>query len=232
MGLINRLKELKDLEVESLFSDLSQDGSELDDPSLVEVDDEEALLEDETLDYGALDPELEEEDEAPKAAKSRAKKPVKKRKRPKYGPRGTVGPAPRFTWREVACSDGTSIPGNLRGNAVRVARSMNNLRIRVAKHYGVPVANVYVQVNSWYRTPAYNRKIGGVSNSQHLTGKAMDVVFTVKTKRGLKRVPTKVLFRIGGNCYRFAHGGRGLYPNFNHFDVGPGPRTWVGSGGG
>ena len=33
-----------------------------------------------------------------------------------------------------------------------------------------------VLVNSWYRDPAYNARIGGVARSMHLTGGAADVV--------------------------------------------------------
>lgn len=32
-----------------------------------------------------------------------------------------------------------------------------------------------VKVTSSYRSPAYNRKVGGATNSRHLTGTAMDI---------------------------------------------------------
>ena len=32
-----------------------------------------------------------------------------------------------------------------------------------------------MKVNAWYRTPAYNKKVGGNSNSLHLRGVATDI---------------------------------------------------------
>ena len=39
------------------------------------------------------------------------------------------------------------------------------------EHFGIPIV-----VSSGYRCPALNRAVGGVSNSQHLTGEATDIV--------------------------------------------------------
>lgn len=38
------------------------------------------------------------------------------------------------------------------------------------------LGNVAIHINSWYRSPEVNRAVGGVSNSQHLTGEAIDFV--------------------------------------------------------
>lgn len=60
-----------------------------------------------------------------------------------------------------------------------------------------------VGVNSWYRSPAHNRAVGGASNSTHTQGIAADVVF----KQDGKRVPAKLIccllqdFGIGGIAY-------------------------------
>lgn len=34
-----------------------------------------------------------------------------------------------------------------------------------------------MKVNAWYRTPSYNKSVGGVANSSHLEGKATDISF-------------------------------------------------------
>lgn len=34
-----------------------------------------------------------------------------------------------------------------------------------------------IYVNSWYRSDEHNRRVGGVSNSQHLDGSAIDITF-------------------------------------------------------
>ena len=39
------------------------------------------------------------------------------------------------------------------------------------EHFGIPIV-----VSSGYRCPALNQAIGGVSNSQHLTGEATDII--------------------------------------------------------
>lgn len=51
---------------------------------------------------------------------------------------------------------------------VRVAKVMEDIR----KMYG----NKPIQVNSWYRDPAYNSAIGGASMSRHMEGDAVDFV--------------------------------------------------------
>ena len=46
------------------------------------------------------------------------------------------------------------------------------------KIYGKPM-----KINSGYRTPAHNRKVGGVSTSSHLIGRAADIHCTHTGKR-------------------------------------------------
>lgn len=88
---------------------------------------------------------------------------------PAYGLFGTKGPAPRFTWGEVQSNDGDPTPTEpgIRDAIVRTARNVNALRILIAREYGVPVAHVYVGVNSWRRSVAWNAKVGGERDSFH-----------------------------------------------------------------
>lgn len=45
------------------------------------------------------------------------------------------------------------------------------------------IAGVQFKINSGYRTPAQNRKVGGVSTSSHLIGRAADIHCTHTGKR-------------------------------------------------
>lgn len=151
--------------------------------------------------------------------------------KPKYGFNGTVGPAVRFTWAETESGDGEPVKGVVKQNAVRQARYLNELRKNIAKHYGVSFGDVSIGVNSWYRSPSYNNKIGGAKLSQHMSGKATDITVAVN---GGRLHPRKVAelaesvpaFRKGGiGWYDAAHG------NFTHVDHrGDGPARWVNKG--
>lgn len=157
--------------------------------------------------------------------------------RPKYGVRGTVGPAVRFTWGEVECTDGSNPVGEIKKRTVRQAQLLNQLRKHIAKHYGLKFNEVLISVNSWYRSPAYNAQIGGAKFSQHIEGRATDIRITITppgqhpvtlTPKKVAELATSVPeFRAGGiGWYDAAHG------NFTHVDHRPnGPARWVNNGG-
>jgi hypothetical protein len=71
-----------------------------------------------------------------------------------------------------------------------------------------------ITVNSGYRTPAHNAKVGGGSNSAHLYGQAADVV--VKDKTG-KIVPSKkVCLYLEGIGWKWSIG---MMHNATHIDT-------------
>lgn len=74
-----------------------------------------------------------------------------------------------FTWEEARCRCGqcTGWGGNTVESEIRETAEWAE-KVRAA------LGNVPMRVNSWYRCPAYNRRIGGVQNSQHILGKAID----------------------------------------------------------
>jgi len=150
----------------------------------------------------------------------------------KYGVNGTIGPAFRFTWAETTCTDGTKIPTAYRSRAVKSGRALNKLRKRVAKRYGVKFTDVSINVNSWYRSPAYNKKIGGATFSQHVEGRATDVTVHVN---GHGKVHPGRVAEIAAQVPEFASGGIGWYDekhgSFTHVDTRPnGPARWINKG--
>lgn len=74
-------------------------------------------------------------------------------------------------------------------------------------------------INSAYRTPAYNQKIGGSLGSQHVYGRAFDV-----SLRGIKKYKIEDLAKLA-RITGFT--GIGLYDTFIHVDNRPsGPAEW------
>ena len=120
-----------------------------------------------------------------------------------------------FTWAEARCHCG-ECPGW--GNSTTQAAIRRTAEW--AEEVRAALGNVPMRVNSWYRCPAYNRKIGGASNSQHLLGKAID--FGTKTLS-----PRTVQNILSGR--RDLVVGLGRYRGFTHIDRRePPPATWRG----
>jgi uncharacterized protein YcbK (DUF882 family) len=83
------------------------------------------------------------------------------------------------------------------------------------------LGNRPVTIHSAYRPPAYNRQVGGVSNSTHIDGLAADIsVADISTER-LRQVCEQI---IGDD------GGVGYYPTqlFCHIDVRGSRSRWTG----
>lgn len=71
-----------------------------------------------------------------------------------------------FKVREFACKDGTiSTP---------ISQELVTMLQRLRDRLGVPI-----NISSAYRTPKYNKAVGGSTNSQHLYGKAADITCSV-----------------------------------------------------
>lgn len=64
--------------------------------------------------------------------------------------------------------DGIVVPAaQITANIIKIARELDTIR----SQFG----NRPITVNSWYRDPVSNRAVGGVRNSQHLWGWAVDI---------------------------------------------------------
>lgn len=78
-------------------------------------------------------------------------------------------PNGHFSWAE-ATHNGSRIPANetVVEGILRVAEVMEEVREYLGDRP--------IQINSWYRDPASNRRVGGASRSRHLSGDAVDFV--------------------------------------------------------
>lgn len=74
-----------------------------------------------------------------------------------------------------------------------------------------------VLITSGYRTESYNQKVGGVKNSQHLLGKASDIIVKGMEITELSRIAKIVGFN-----------GIGIYKTFLHVDVREHESNWIG----
>lgn len=116
------------------------------------------------------------------------------------------GLSANFSLSEFKCHDGTAVPSRYLPNVQRLARNLEALR--------AAFGGASIHVNSGYRSPAYNRSVGGARNSQHLYAAAADIVVAGKTARQVK-AKIEELIRSGA----MEEGGVGLYSSFVHYDV-------------
>jgi len=121
-----------------------------------------------------------------------------------------------FSLHEFDCRDGSCVPPELMGNVEELARNLQVLR----DHLGIPV-----NIISGYRTPKYNRKIGGARRSQHMLAKAGDIKIPGLTPREVKSIIVQ-LIKEG----KMKPGGVGLYKTFTHYDVRGRNARWYGTG--
>jgi uncharacterized protein YcbK (DUF882 family) len=118
----------------------------------------------------------------------------------------------KFDLSEFACNDGTDVPAEYLPNVISLAKNLQVLRDTLKKP---------VTINSGYRSPDYNKKIGGASKSQHLLAKAADI-----------RVPGLLAIEVYNVILRLIeqgkmhNGGLGLYDTFVHYDVRATPARW------
>lgn len=110
-----------------------------------------------------------------------------------------------FKLSEFRCKDGTDVPEELMDNVKQLAKNLQVLR----EHLGTSIT-----VISGYRTPEYNKKIGGAKRSQHMLAKAADIIVPGLTSLEVRDTILK-LIKEG----KMDKGGVGIYPTFTHYDV-------------
>ena len=111
-----------------------------------------------------------------------------------------------FKVKEFACRDGSE--------PVLVSPALVTVLEAVREHFGKPV-----RINSGYRNPAYNKKVGGKPRSQHTIGTAADVSVSGVSPEDVARFVRTIMPH---------HGGVGIYKTFTHIDVRKKRADWRG----
>ena len=111
-----------------------------------------------------------------------------------------------FTVKEFACKDGS--------DAVLVAPRLVMVLQSLRSHFCAAVT-----INSGYRTPQYNARVGGVTDSQHCYGTAADIVVRGKTPAQVAAYARQLMPDWGGV---------GVYDSFCHIDVREAKADWKG----
>ncbi len=109
-----------------------------------------------------------------------------------------------FCVSEFSCKDGS--------DEVYIDSRLCEILQKTRDYFKSPVI-----INSAYRTPSYNAKVGGVANSQHTKGTAADIV----VKGALPKDVAVYIESIMGNF-----GGIGLYGSFVHVDTRSSRARW------
>ena len=110
---------------------------------------------------------------------------------------GDLQLSPHFRLREFACKDGS--------DKVLVDDTLVELLETIREAAGGAVT-----INSAYRTPAHNAAVGGVSSSQHLYGRAADIVVEGASPLLVGQI---------AEYYLDQWGGIGVYQTFTHVDT-------------
>lgn len=119
-----------------------------------------------------------------------------------------------FNLAEFACKDGTPYPTQwMTSRLMPLVQDLEEIR----KACGEPIL-----ITSGYRTPQYNKKIGGALLSQHTQGRAVDIKCLNANVKELY-VTIIQLIRNG----KIKDGGVGLYRSWVHYDHGS-SRRWKG----
>lgn len=111
-----------------------------------------------------------------------------------------------FKVKEFACKDGS--------DAVLVAPRLVMVLQSIRSRFGAAVT-----INSGYRTPQYNAKVGGVTDSQHCYGTAADITVRGKTPAQVAAYARELMPDWGGV---------GVYDSFCHIDVREAKADWKG----
>lgn len=119
---------------------------------------------------------------------------------------GNTALTKNFKVREFACRDGSDV--------IFISMDLVEILQKIRDHFGKPV-----NINSAYRTPAYNKKVDGATYSQHLYGMAADISISGVSPKTVADYAETLLPKTGGI---------GIYKTFCHVDVRAVKSRWNG----
>lgn len=102
-----------------------------------------------------------------------------------------------FKANEFRCKDGS--------DEILICKELLEILEEVRNHFNAPVI-----INSGYRTPEWNTKVGGAKCSYHMKGMAADIVVKGHTPKEVAKIASEIMKN---------HGGVIRYTNFVHVDV-------------
>lgn len=102
-----------------------------------------------------------------------------------------------FKDTEMQCKDGNK--------ELLYAPNLLSVLEEIRNHFNSPVI-----INSGYRTPSWNAKCGGASNSYHCKGMAADIVVKRHSSKKVAEYASKIMHNTGAVI---------RYTNFVHIDV-------------
>jgi len=100
-------------------------------------------------------------------------------------------------------------------NIQELAKNLQVLRDEVKKP---------IKITSGYRDPSFNKKIGGATQSRHITGEAADLKIQGYTPKQVAAIIEKLI-----SAGKMKQGGLGIYSTWIHYDTffnGKHPRRW------
>lgn len=119
---------------------------------------------------------------------------------------GSVKVSPHFKASEFACSDGS--------DSIFISTELVKVLESIRNKFAAPVT-----INSGWRSPSYNKKIGGAAKSQHMYGTAADIKVKGVLPATVAAYAETLLPRSGGI---------GIYQSFTHIDVRSIKSRWKG----
>jgi uncharacterized protein YcbK (DUF882 family) len=110
-----------------------------------------------------------------------------------------------FSINEFQCRCGCKMPFDVLQNIKKLVEQLQVLR---------EVVDSPIKINSAYRCPSHNKSVGGAKSSQHLLGKASDIVISEH-----KPSETYSLIESLIKDNAMSEGGLGSYNTFTHYDI-------------